>query len=144
MLRLHPTDRLVRHISSEVVIRIVRRLHTNSSVKNCRRPLVGFAAEKAIELVEAGVSRPAVIGPGNGYLPRWSLMIFSESSSAVSVQAKHFCQRRDIVGPDAGVAWKSRGKFHDGAGVVHVMVATGQEGCARGRTERTGVKGVVL
>src|ERR1700720_3809605 len=144
MLRLHPADCLVRHISGEVVIRIVRRLHPNGSVKNCRRPLIGFAADEAVELVEARVSRPAVIGPRNGYLPRRSFMILSESSGAVSVQAKHFCERRYIVGPDAGVAWKCGRKFHDGTGVVHVMVATGQEGCARGRTERTGVKGVVL
>src|SRR6266566_8887156 len=103
MLCLHPADRLVRHIGGEVVIRIVRRLHTDGSVKNCRRPLVGFAADEAIELVEAGVSRPAVIGPRNGYFPRRSLVILSESSGAVPVQAKHFCQRRYTFGPDAGV-----------------------------------------
>src|SRR5260370_4528708 len=144
MLRLHPTDCLVRHVGGEVVIRIVGRLPPDGSVKNCRRPLVGFAADEAIELVEAGVSGPAVVGPRNGYFPRWSLMILSESSCAVAVQAKHFCQRRDTVRPDAVVARKCRRQFHDGAGVVHVMVATGQEGGARGRTERTGVKGVVL
>src|SRR6266849_2588135 len=106
MLRLHPADRLVRHISGEVVIRIVRRLHPDGSVKNCRRPLIGFAANEAIELVEARVSRPAVIGPRNGYFPRRSLMILPEGSGAVSVQAKHFCQMRYIVWPDAGVARK--------------------------------------
>src|SRR6266853_130197 len=143
MLRLHPADCLIRHISGEVVVRIVRRLHPDGAVKNCRSPLVGFAADEAIELVEAGVSRPAVIGPRNGYLPRWSLMILSESSGAVSVQAKHFCQRRYTVGPDAVVAWKCGRKFHDGASVVHVMVATGEQGRARGRTERRCVKGAV-
>src|SRR5205823_7476534 len=92
MLRLHPTDCLVRHVGSEVVIRVVGRFHANGAVKNCRRPLVGFATNEAIELVEAGVSRPSVIGARNGYLPRRSLMILSESGGAVSVQAKHFCQ----------------------------------------------------
>src|SRR5213593_3630735 len=144
MLRLHPADCLVRHISGEVVIRIMGRLDADGSVKNCWRPLIGFAADEAIELVEAGVSRPAVIGAGNGYFPRRSLMILPESSGAVSVQAKHFCQRRYIVRPDAGVAWKCGRKFHDGAGVVHVMIATGEQRGARGRTERTSVKGVVL
>src|SRR6266403_242420 len=101
MLRLHPANCLVRHIGGEVVIRIVRRLYADGSVKNCRRPLIGFAADEAIELVEAGVSRPSVIGPRNGYLPRWGLMILPEGSGTVSVQAKHFCQRRYAVGPDA-------------------------------------------
>src|SRR4030095_14436512 len=128
MLRLHPANCLVRHIGGEVIIRIVGRLYANRSVKNRRRPLVGFAADEAIELVESGVSRPAIIGPRNRYLPRWSLMILPESSSAVSVQAKHFCQRRYSVGPDPSVAWKCRREFHDGAGVVHVMVAASEQG----------------
>src|SRR5207248_10025862 len=70
-------------------------------------------------------------------------MIFAERRRAESVRAKHFCQRRYIVRPDAGVAWKGRRKFHNGAGVVHVMVATGEQCRARGRTERSCLKGVV-
>ena len=70
-------------------------------------------------------------------------MILPESSGAESVQAKHFCERRYIVRPDAGVARKGRRKFHNGTGVVHVMVAAGEQGGARGRTERSCVKGIV-
>src|SRR5947208_9018907 len=114
MLRLHPADRLVRHIGGEVVFRIVRRLDADGSVKNRRRPLIGFAANEAIELVEAGVSGPTVERPGNGYFPGRSLMIFSESSRAVSVQAEHFCKRRYLVWPDAGVTRKCCREFHDG------------------------------
>src|SRR4051812_977792 len=104
MLRLHPADRLGRHIGGKMVIRVMRRLDAGGSIKNCRRPLVRFAADEAIELVESRVSRPTVVGPGNGHLPRWSFVIFSKGSGAVSVQTKHFGQGRDLVRPDAGVA----------------------------------------
>src|SRR2546429_2099245 len=143
MLPRHQPICWFRHMGSEVIVRMGGGPPPDGSVKNCRRPLVSLTADEAIELVEAGVSRPAVIGPRNGYFPGWSLMILSESSGAVPVQAKHFCQRRYIVRPDAGVARKCRGKFHDGARVVHVMVATGEQGRARGRTERSCVKGVI-
>ena len=58
------------------------------AVKDDWLPLIGFSANEAVELVEAGVSRPAEVRSGNGDFPGWRLMPFSERCGAVPVVAK--------------------------------------------------------
>ncbi len=48
-----------------------------------------------------------------------------------------------VVRPDAGVAGERGGKFHDGAGVVGVVIVAGQQRRAGGAAQRGGVKAVV-
>ena len=56
LLAADPLDGLVGHVGREVVVRVVRRLHLDGAVEDQRRPLVGLAADEAVELVEAGVA----------------------------------------------------------------------------------------
>src|SRR5258705_9715250 len=123
MLSLHPSQRLVRHINGEVVIRIVRRLDANGSIKNGRRPLIGLTTDEAIELVETGMRGPTIVRAGNRDFPRRRLMILAKCSSAVAIQSQHFCKRRHALRADAGITWKRSREFHDRAGIVDVMIA---------------------
>ena len=106
-------------------------------------PLVGLAAEEAVELVEARTRRPAVGRAGGADLPRRRLVVLAEEGGAVTVQAQHLRERRDAVGALPRVARKPRGGFGDAAHVVHVVVAAGEQGRPRGRAERRGVELVV-
>ena len=60
LLVLGPVDRLIGHVGGEVVVGVGGRLDLGRAVVEQRRPLIGFAADEAIELVEAGVRRPTV------------------------------------------------------------------------------------
>ena len=71
-------------------------------------------------------------------------MVLAEGRGAVAVQAEDLGQRRDAHGAHAGVAGEGRGQFHDGPGVVHVVVAAGEQGHARGAAQRGRVEAVVL
>ena len=53
LLKLHPGDRVVGHVGHEVVAGIVRRLDPVQAFVEAWRPLVGLAADEAVELVEA-------------------------------------------------------------------------------------------
>ena len=139
-----PRDRLVGHVGREVIIRIVRRLHLDRAIEDQRRPLVGLAADEAVELVESGARRPAIERSGHAHFPRRGLVILSERGRAVAVLAQNLGQRRDAERPRAGVARERRGDFHDRARVVRMVVAAGQQRHARGRAEGRGVKAVVL
>ena len=59
LLESHPRHRLICHIGGEVVVRVVLALDLGHPVINDGIPLVGLTANKAVELVEARVSRPA-------------------------------------------------------------------------------------
>src|SRR5262245_40034628 len=126
-----------------MIIGIMRRFHPNRPIKNGRGPLIGFTANEAIEFIKTGMRRPAIIRAGNRNFPRSSLMIFAEGSGAVSIQPKYLRQRRNAVGANTGVAGKGGGKLHDGAGIVHMMVAAGEQGHASWRAQRSGMKAII-
>ena len=75
LLRLHPVDGLVGHVDGEVVVGHLRRIDFDHAVVDERIPLVGLAADEAVELVEALVRGPAIERarhagfPGGGFVP---------------------------------------------------------------------------
>src|SRR5205807_527922 len=140
---LHPTERLVRHIDSEVVIRIVRRLHSDGSIENSGRPLIGLATDETVELIEAGMRRPPVHWSGDRDLPWRRFVILAKRSGAISIQSQNLCHWCYALRAYAGISRKRSGEFHDGAGIVHVMVATGQQRSASRRTKRSRMKIVI-
>jgi len=70
-------------------------------------------------------------------------VILAEGCGAVAIQSQHFCKRRHALRTDAGITGKRSGKFHDRAGIVHVMIATRQQRSASRRTKRSSMKIVV-
>ena len=113
------------------------------SVEDIRRPLVRLAADEPVELVEAGTSRPTVGGTGRAHLPGWRLVVLAKGSGAVAVEPQHFGERRNAVWPNPRVARERSGHLHDGAGVVRMVVAPGQQGGPGRRAQRRRVKPVV-
>ena len=93
-LESHPVDRLIGHVGHEVVVRVLREFDLFMSVIDGRRPLVRFAADEAVELVEAGAGRPAVGRPGGADLPGGGLVVLAEGGRAVAVEPQHLGQWR--------------------------------------------------
>ena len=143
LLVAHPVDRLVGHVGHEVIVRILRQLHLRHSVKEQRRPLVGFAAEKAVKLVESGAGRPAVGRAGGTEFPGCGLMGLAEGCRAIAVQPQHLGQRRDIVGSAPGIAGERGRNLRDRAHVVHVMITAAQQRGTGRRAERRCMEMVV-
>src|SRR4029077_13284719 len=85
VLRLHPADRLVRHINSKMITRIVRRLYPDGSIKDGRRPLIGLATYETIEFIETRMSGPAVKWPRYRDLPWRRFMILAKRSGAIAI-----------------------------------------------------------
>ena len=140
LLVLDPRRRLVRHVGHEVVVGIVRQLDRSNPVEEIRRPLVGFAADEAVELVESLPRRPAVEWPRDAGFPSGGFVPFAERSRAVAVQAQHLRQRSRCVGHLPGGSGKGGCHLGDEAHVHRVMVAPGLERGARGRAQCGGVK----
>ena len=139
----HPGNRLVGHVGHEVVVRVLRQLDLVHPVVEQRRPLVGLAADEAVELVEARPRRPAIGRPGRAHLPGRRLVRLAERGSAIAVQSQHLGQRRHVAGSLAGLSGKPGGGLGDRAHVVHMMVAPAQQRRAGRRAQRRRVELVV-
>ena len=140
LLRLHPVDGLVGHVDGEVVVLHLRRIDLDHAVVDERIPLVGFAADESVELVEALVRGPAVERTRHAGLPGGGFVPLAEGAGAVAVEPQHFRQRRDAVRILPGVAGEGRRGLHDRAGVDGVVVPAGLERVARRRAQRRGVE----
>ena len=127
LLGFHPVDGLVRHVDGEVVVLHLRRIDLDHAVVDERIPLVGLAADEAVELVETLVGGPAVERARHAGLPRGGFVPLAEGAGAVAVEPQHFRQRRDAVRDLPGVAGEGRRGLHDRAGVGGVVVAAGLE-----------------
>ena len=126
-----------------MIVRIVRQFDLGDAIIQVRRPLVRFAADKTVELVEALVRRPAVEGAGDAGLPRGGLVPLAERRGAVAVQAQHFRHRGRRVGDLAGGAREAGRHLGDESHVHGVMVAAGLERGARRRAQCRGMEVVV-
>ena len=143
LLELHPGDRLVRHVRHEVIVRVSRDLDRVHAVVEVRRPLVGLAAEEAVELVEPGPCRPAVGRARRADLPGRRLVVLAEEAGAVAVQPQHLGERRDVVRALPRVARKRGRCLGDATHVVHVVVTAAEQRRPRRRADRRRVELVV-
>ena len=127
LLRLHPIDRLISHVNREVVSLRMRRSDAGDSVIDQRIPLIGLSPDKAVELVETLMSRPAVKRPRDTGFPRRRFMPLAESTGAVAIEPEHLGQGRDAIWKRSCIAWKCRCSFHDGTGITRMVVTAGLE-----------------
>ena len=141
--RLRPADRLVGHVGHEMVVRILRGLDLVQSFVERRRPLVGLAADEAVELVEARAGRPAVGRTGGAHFPGRGLVRLAERRGGEAVEPEHLGQGRHAVGSLAGLPGERGGRLRDRTHVAHVMIPAGEQGRPRRRAERRGVKVIV-
>src|SRR6059058_2138455 len=81
-----------------MVLRIMRRFDSYSAIEDCGSPLVGLTTNKAIELIETGMGRPPIEGPGHGNLPRWRFVVFPKGCCAITVLAEYSANGATLLG----------------------------------------------
>ena len=103
-------------------------------------PLVGVAADEAVEVLKAHADRPLVERPVLAGLERRHVVILAEPRRAVAVVLEDAADRRLIALDDAVVTGVTGGLLGDHAETDRVMVAPGDQRRARGRAQRRRVE----
>ena len=106
-------------------------------------PLVGFATDEAIEIVEAQPVRPAIKGADAGGLVVGHIVVFAKPGGAIAVALENLPDGRRTLGNQPRIAGIGRGQFLNRARPDGMVIAPGQNRGTGGRTEGRGVEGVV-
>ncbi len=110
-----------------------------------RVPLVGLAADEAVEVLEAAAAGgPGVERPDRARLPHRHFVALAELRRGVAVQLQRPRERRHGVGQHRAVARRAGGDLGDAAHAGRMVVAPGQQRLARRRAQGRGVEAVVL
>ena len=147
LLLAHPPDRLVRHVLGEVValFRRLLRLDRRRALVDRRIPLVGLAAEEAVEVLEAAAARrPLVERPHRTRFPDRHFVALAELRRRVAIELEGHGERRLVLRQHRGVAGRRGRELADGAHVHRMVIAPGQQRLARRRAERGRVEAVEL
>ena len=147
LLLARPLDRLVRHVLGEVVALLGRllRLDRRRAFVDRRVPLVGFAADEAVEVLEAAAAgRPLVERPHRAGLPDRHFVALAELRRRVAIELERHGERRLVLRQHRGVARRRRRDFADAAHVDGVVIASGQQRLPRRRAQRRRVEAVEL
>ena len=139
LLLADPGNRLVGHVFDQVVALLGRLLGLDrrGALVERRVPLVGLAADEAVEVLEAATAGwPGVERSGGARLPHRHLMALAELRGRVAIQLQRPRQRRHRVGQHRVVARRAGRNLGDAAHSNGMMVATGQQGLPRGRAQR--------
>ena len=96
---IHVLDRIVGHRGDQVpaglvVIRVDRR----GVAEQIRLPLVGVAADEAVEIVEAHAGRPLVERPGLARLELRGVVVLAEPGRPVAIILEDLPDRRLVLG----------------------------------------------
>ena len=147
LLLRDPLHRLVGHVVHQVVALLGRllRLDRRGALIQRRVPLVGLAADEAVEVLEAAAARgPGIERPGRARLPHRHFVALAELRGGIAVELERLRQRRHGVGQHRAVARRAGGDLGDAAHAGGVVVAPGQQRLARRRAERGGMEAGVL
>ena len=126
-----------------MVVRVFRQLDAAHILIDGGCPLVRFAPDEAVELVEARAGWPAVGGAGRADFPGGGLVRLAEGGRTIAVESKHFRERSHRVGPLPGLTGKGSCGLGNRAHVADMMVAAGQQRCAGRRAKSRRVEVVV-
>ena len=88
-LLTNPSDRSIGQILGQVIafLRGFRRFDRGCSLVQCRLPLVIFATDKAVEILESTpAGGPSVKGTDRAGLPNWYFVAFTELRRGIAVQ----------------------------------------------------------
>ena len=144
VLLFNPRDGVVGEVCVQVILRVVRRrLDGMGAVEDGRMPLVGVAADEAVEILEAQTGRPEVERPGLAGLPIGHVMVLPEPRRVVAIAPQDFPDGAAALGHQRIVAGITRGHLGDDARAGGVMVASADERRARGRAKRRGMERIV-
>ena len=135
-------DRLVDQIRGQVIAVGVGagRIDVGVVGDQFRRELVGLGIEEAVEAVEAAAQRPAVERPGGAAFGQRRDMPFADHVVAIAVRPQHLRQRARLARDLAAIAGIAAVEIGEAADADGMVVASGQQRCARGRAHRGGVE----
>ena len=130
-------ERLVGQILGEVIplFRAVGLVDELVVVDEVRIPLVGLAAEEAVEAIEALLQRPLLARCARGDVLLRHVVILAEPERAPAVVLEDLRHRRALQRDAPVRAGESVGALGDRRHAVEVMVAAGQERRAGRRAE---------
>ena len=141
--RVQPPRSLVGQVVRKVVLLPVlpgRNAQRRVVLRDDRIELTRLAAEEAPEVIEAPAGRPPVeracrpLDVVRGQMP------LAEAGGAVAVALERPDERRAVLGQRRRVAGERPWQLADRAEADAVVIASAEEGCARGRADRRHVK----
>ncbi len=145
LMLAQPPDRIVGKILAEVIALLVRARRSDIGGVTNQVGLVlrRFAAEEAIEVIEAVARRPAIEGTRRGCLFGRRVVPFAPRACGIAVVPKHLRGGRAALGHDPGVAVPVVRHLPDLSGPDMMVVPPREErGSSRGAHGR-GVESVV-
>src|SRR5215813_10193732 len=103
------------------------RIDRGRVAEQVRLPLVGVAADKAVEVVEAHAGRPLVERAGRARLKFRRVVFLAEPGGPVAVVLQDLTDRRLVPGHDAVVAGKAGRLLGDDPEPHRMVVAPGDD-----------------
>ncbi len=105
-----------------------------------RRPLVGIAADEAVEVLEPESGRPQVVRTGLTAVPIGNVVILAVPRGVPAVLLEHLGKRAGAFRHERVVAREAAAELHDDAGSCRMVIAPGEQRRPCGRAERRGVE----
>ena len=134
-------DGLVGQVLGEVIalLRAVRLFDEMVVFHQVGIPLVGLAAEEAVEAVEALLQRPLLAAGARGDIRLGDVVVLAQPEGAPAAVLQDLPDGGALIREAAVRTGESVGPLGDAGHAVEVVVATGQEGGAGRRAQRRGV-----
>src|SRR5262245_51007158 len=106
LLSAHPVDAVVGDVPRQVValLGLARYWYGARAPVQAGKELVGFAADEAVEVVEAPARRPVVEGPRLAGLVVGDVVVFAPPAGGVTVLVQKLGDRRAALRDDPVVA----------------------------------------
>jgi hypothetical protein len=118
----------------------MRRLDGLGAFEEGRGPVVGVGADEPVEVLEAKLGGPEVVGPGLAGVPVGNVVVLAVPGGVVAVLLEHFGEGAGALRHERVIAGIAGAHLHDDAGGGGVVVAPREQRRARGRAESRGVE----
>ena len=137
-------DGVVGHAGNQVPARLTfKGVNLGGVAEQVRLPLVGVAADEAVEILKTHTCWPLVEGPDRAGLEGRRVVVLAEPGCGVAVIEQNPSDGGLVLGDDAVVAREACSLLRDHAEPGRVVIAAGDERGAGGRAERCGVDVIV-
>ena len=140
----HVVDGVVGHAGDEVPARLaLERIDLRRVAEQVRLPLVGVAADEAVEILEAHAGRPLVERPDLAGGEGRRVVVLAEPRRRVAVVEQDAADGGLVLVDDAVVAGETRRLLRDHAEAGRMVIAPGDQCRPRRRAQRGGEDPVV-